>query len=96
MSFMVILIAWIPYMVAYYPGTSFGDTSTQIEMFLSYIQGKAFLQDHHPVFDTILFGGFIWIGQRFFCSSNIGCFFYSHSVCDDSGSFFLFLCIFKT
>lgn len=49
MSFMVILIAWIPYMVAYYPGTSFGDTSTQIEMFLSYIQGKAFLQDHHPV-----------------------------------------------
>lgn len=30
-SFGVILAAWIPYMIAYYPGASFGDTSTQIE-----------------------------------------------------------------
>lgn len=94
MSFMVILIAWIPYMVAYYPGTSFGDTSTQIEMFLSYIQGKAFLQDHHPVFDTILFGGFIWIGQRFFCSSNIGCFLFIVIQCVMTVAAFSYSCVF--
>lgn len=94
MSFMVILIAWIPYMVAYYPGTSFGDTSTQIEMFLSYIQGKAFLQDHHPVFDTILFGGFIWIGQRFFCSSNIVCFLFIVIQCVMTAAAFSYSCVF--
>lgn len=94
MSFMVILIAWIPYMVAYYPGTSFGDTSTQIEMFLNYIQGKTLLQDHHPVFDTILFGGVIWMGQKFFCSSNIGCFLFIVIQCVMTAAAFSYSCVF--
>lgn len=63
-------------------------------MFLSYIQGKAFLQDHHPVFDTILFGGFIWIGQRFFCSSNIGCFLFIVIQCVMTVTAFSYSCVF--
>ena len=93
-SFGVILAAWIPYIIAYYPGTSFGDTSTQIEMFLNYIQGKTLLLDHHPVFDTLIFGGFIWMGQQLFDSSNAGCFLFIIIQCIMTAAVFSYSCVF--
>lgn len=90
----MLIASIIKILFLYFCYSSFWDTSTQIEMFLSYIQGKAFLQDHHPVFDTILFGGFIWIGQRFFCSSNIGCFLFIVIQCVMTAAAFSYSCVF--
>ena len=90
----LLLLAWLPYLIAYYPGTSFGDTSTQIELFFDYINNSKTLLDHHPVFDTFLFGGFIWLGQTLFDSANIGCFLFIIIQCAATALSFTAICIF--
>lgn len=90
----LLLLAWLPYLIAYYPGTSFGDTSTQIELFFDYINNSKTLLDHHPVFDTFLFGGFIWLGQTLFDSANIGCFLFIVIQCAATALSFTAICIF--
>lgn len=90
----ILLLAWLPYMIAYYPGTSFGDTSTQIELFFDYLNGTKDLLDHHPIFDTFVFGSFIWIGQTLFHSANIGCFLFILIQCFLTALAFSMSCIF--
>ena len=66
----IICVLWIPYMVAMFPGSMNWDTFYQISMFqetfpvyqIPWIDTNsivdAWLSDHHPVFDTLLYGVF--------------------------------------
>lgn len=84
----VILVAcfmfalWLPYGLALYPGVVFFDTSFQLGQFFGTPNWDIFpmyedasYTDHHPLFDTLLFGLFVKLGSVFF-SANIGMFFY--------------------
>ena len=65
----------IPYIIIFYPGTCNWDTINQLTDFFtgkdpmsySWIPGQetvsCFLNDHHPVFDTLIYSAFIGIGK---------------------------------
>ena len=67
---LVMCVCWIPYMVAMYPGSMNWDTFYQISMYqetfpvyvIPWIDTQSivdvWLSDHHPVFDTLLYGVF--------------------------------------
>ncbi|KRL52953.1 hypothetical protein LROSRS0_0922 [Furfurilactobacillus rossiae] len=71
----IILLAWIPYMIILFPGTGSWDTVNQIaEFFGTHVHnayptsyyllqsGMSTLSDHHPVFLTLFFGGAVKLG----------------------------------
>lgn len=72
-AFLVLTIAWSPVFVAMFPGATTGyDTANQIYQFLAppptfenwtgtYVDGDFI--NGNPIFDTIIFGSFIWIGK---------------------------------
>ena len=71
----ILFLCYIPYLFIFFPGTCNWDTINQIfdyyngtdPMPFSWIRGQeeisVFLNDHHPVFDTLIFSFFIWIGR---------------------------------
>jgi hypothetical protein len=65
----VILAGWLPWLLIHYPGSVDSDTITQLFQWL----GLAQKVDHHPWFDTAIFGWFWDIG-RAFGDYNIGLF----------------------
>lgn len=85
-SFVLLLVAWLIYMIAFYPIILSPDPSFQIKMFFNehtkYIDwviprnDTVFMTTHHPVIHTFLLGGCIKLG-RVFGSDNLGLFFYS-------------------
>ena len=61
--FFLVLLAYLPYAAAYFPGTNIWDTRVQIYQFFGYpTDGVIALTDHHPVFLTFLYGGLIRLG----------------------------------
>lgn len=80
----LLLACWIPFILMAYPGNiRFNDTNFQINQFFGNPMENIFsslpgyrITDHHPIFDTIVFGLFIKMGLLFFSSATIGWFIY--------------------
>lgn len=69
---LAIFISWIPYLVVYYPGFVFGDTTNSFDQIIGY----SVLRNHHPVMYT-LFLGACWQVAHFFGLGNAeGCAIY--------------------
>lgn len=70
------LLAWLPYLVALYPGVVWWDTSHQMWQYLVMAQGGGFEQftDHHPLFDTMLYGSALQFGDAFLGGDRRGLF----------------------
>ena len=55
----LIFICWLPALWFLYPGTLINDTWGQLIQYIKFTSGEAALNDHHPVFDTLLMGTMI-------------------------------------
>ncbi len=85
-SFLLIILFWLIYMIAFYPIILSPDPSFQIKQFFNVPTKYAdyvirpvenvYMTNHHPVLHTLLLGNFIKLG-RFFGSDNLGLFMYS-------------------
>lgn len=64
----LIIIAWLPYFLRYYPGLLTADSCTQISQAI----GRATLSSHHPVFHTALISIFVNLGRTMFNNINTG------------------------
>lgn len=86
-SLIFILLCWLIYLIAFYPGILSPDPSYQILQYFgidnkySYysilIDKSVILTNHHPVIHTLLLGSCIKIGIKLFNSFNIGLFIYT-------------------
>lgn len=86
-SFAVLVIAWLPYLIGYYPGLFMGDTGAQLSQFfqipngtssyLNLISESQLINNHHPVFHTVLMGTAVKLGRVLFHSDNAGIFLYT-------------------
>ena len=75
----LIFVGSIPYLLLYAPGLNIYDTHDQILQFFgfpSYIGDGSALSDHHPVFLTLIYGGFMRLGLLL-GDANIGQLLYS-------------------
>lgn len=85
-SLIVILIAWIPYIVAFYPGIFSPDPSNQVKQYFNidthYIEGVVLIDEnvkmtnHHPVLHTLMLGSGVKLGQLM-GNENLGIFIYT-------------------
>lgn len=67
----VMLLCWMPYLIAYFPGSIQSDATSQIMQYF----GLTPMNDHHPAFSTWLIGLCIASGKAF-GSINMGLFLY--------------------
>ena len=58
--FAVLCIAWLPHIIARYPGVLMWDSYMQIKQFL----GEAERWANHPPFGTMLYGCVAWLGEK--------------------------------
>lgn len=70
--FVVLVIAWCPWLFSFYPGLTDADTISQ----LLQAAGMAHPSDHHPYFDSLIFSFFIQTGIQL-GSSSYGLFAYA-------------------
>ena len=56
------LVLWLPYLLLSYPGNLSNDTSGQVAMYFAMFDDSVDypLSNHHPIFDTLIFGGIIY------------------------------------
>lgn len=86
---LIILICWLPYIISYYPGMLFQDSSNQVRQYFGYeipedastnsanlIDENVKITSHHPVIHTLILGGCIQLG-KLIGSDNLGVFFYT-------------------
>ena len=66
-----IFICWLPYLIAFYPGTTTYDATTMLNQYFGYEP----LTNHHPYFQTLLMGIFVQTGH-YFGSASAGVFVY--------------------
>lgn len=96
----VVIVFWLPWIVLQYPTGMNGDTYNQLYQFqtssptfystLGLVLEASYI-DHHPVFDTLLFGSFWAIGAAL-GNQNIGLFAYS--ICQSlAGAVVLAACV---
>ena len=56
----IMLLFWLPLLIALYPGTLINDTWGQLQQFIMWIKtdgiAQSILSDHHPLFDTFVMG----------------------------------------
>lgn len=71
-SLILIFLLWLPYLIAFYPGSVSGDAFVQLDQFFIY----HFLSDHHPVFSSLLISICVGLG-RLIKSDNLGMFLYT-------------------
>lgn len=64
---LVLILCWLPYLIAFYPGTVCWDLGEMTAQFF----GKIEMDTWHPVFTTWLMGACVWLG-RLFGSDNLG------------------------
>ena len=64
---LVLILCWLPYLIAFYPGTVCWDLGEMVAQFF----GKIEMDTWHPVFTTWIMGACVWIG-RLFGSDNLG------------------------
>ncbi len=67
-NMLLILIAWLPYFLRYYPGLLTADSCVQVNQAI----GNSRLTSHHPVFHTSIISIFINIGVSVFNNINTG------------------------
>ncbi len=85
-TFIILLICWLPYIIAFYPGILSPDPSNQIKQFFNLdtqyreyvvmIDENVPITNHHPVLHTVILGGLTYIGKTL-GSANFGIFMYS-------------------
>ncbi len=85
-AFIILLICWLPYIIAFYPGILSPDPSNQIKQFFNLdtqyreyvvmIDENVPITNHHPVLHTVILGGLTYLG-RALGSANVGIFMYS-------------------
>ena len=84
-AFAVIFICWIPFLILQYPCAMNEDAYNQLYQFQTSfptyyttlgVTFDASFIDHHPVFDTLVFGTFLALGDLL-GSQNLGLFFYA-------------------
>ena len=71
-SLTLIFLLWLPYLVAFYPGSVSGDAFVQLDQFYIYHS----LSDHHPVFSSLIISICVGLG-RLIKSDNVGMFLYT-------------------
>ena len=86
LSFLIMFIAYLPYLIAYFPGILSPDPSFQIEQFLGIktkysdytimLDENVTITNHHPVTHTVLLGSFAKLGLKM-GSINWGIFLYT-------------------
>lgn len=61
----ILLAAWSPWLILLYPGVIWYDSRQQLLQYfgLPNVFTDGALSDHHPVFDTMLYGSFVRLGQ---------------------------------
>ena len=88
-STVVVLVLWLPWIAVEYPASIDWDTYNQLYQFFTpaptyySTMGTVFdaeYIDHHPVFDTLIFGSFVWLGNVV-GSQNMGMFLYALLQC---------------
>ena len=82
----VIIVAWLPYIIAYYPILLNPDSSYQIKQFFgitnlynlfsNLIDKNVIITNHHPIIHTLLLGFSLKLGNLL-GNDNLGLFFYS-------------------
>lgn len=55
-----LLLFWLPYFLAYYPGIFAYDA---VQQWTQFFHEDVALTTHHPLLHTLLFGGTIWLGR---------------------------------
>lgn len=66
-SLILIVLAWLPAYLAFYPGICAYDSYIQV----SQIESGSFI-DHHPIAHTLLIKGAMWLGEMIAGNVNIG------------------------
>lgn len=66
--FVIMILAWLPYFLTYYPGILTYDSVHQIYQ----VQNIEALSDHHPIMHTAFIAIFVKIGIGLFNSINVG------------------------
>ncbi len=85
-TIIIILIAWLPYIISFYPAILSPDPSNQIKQYYKiptdYIKGvklideNVLITNHHPVFHTFILGGFTKLGDMLI-NVNFGLFLFT-------------------
>lgn len=85
-SLLIMLICWLPYIIAFYPAILSPDPSNQIKQYFNIkthynesvvmLDENVLITNHHPVFHTLLLGGSVYLGKMS-GSVNLGLFIYS-------------------
>ena len=72
----ILIALWIPYLIASYPGNMSNDTTGQLPMYFSMIDGEGeyIMQDQHPVFTTLVFGSIVYLGNSIFGNMQVALF----------------------
>lgn len=71
-AFLILLGVYLPFLLLSFPGQLCWDAIGQIEQVI----GGAGYSTHHPLFHTLLMGGFVKMGQALFHSPELGLFAY--------------------
>ncbi len=71
-SFCILLLCYLPFLLLAFPGNLCWDAIGQIEQVLT---GNTY-STHHPLFHTLIMGGFVKIGQELLHSPELGLFAY--------------------
>ena len=66
-SLLLLLLAWLPVYLAYYPGICAYDAPVQTGQIMDH-----YYFDHHPIVHTLLLQGMLWLGSHIFGSVNAG------------------------
>ena len=66
-SLLLLLLAWLPIYLAYYPGICAYDAPVQTGQIMEH-----YYFDHHPIVHTLFLQGMLWLGSRIFGSVNAG------------------------
>lgn len=75
-----LFVCWSPYLVLLYPGILYWDTGDQLGQFFGisvFGQKPGMIWDHHPFFDTFMYGSVVSTGKSLFGSYQSGIFLYS-------------------
>lgn len=85
-TILILLIAWLPYIISFYPGIVSPDPSNQIIQYynkptsyskcVNLLNDNVLITNHHPVFHTFILGGFASIGESLI-NINFGIFLFS-------------------
>lgn len=66
-SLILLLLAWLPVYLAYYPGICAYDAPVQTGQIVDH-----YYFDHHPIVHTLFLQGMLWLGSHIFGSVNAG------------------------